>query len=381
MLRLEFLGTLKAETDGKDITREISGKSMALLAILMTQNGRASRKELIGYLWPESEENAARYNLRFNLWQLRKQIPPDASGQPFLMVTRDACSVNRAYPYICDIKEVLEADISGETRIDRLEQIGKLFKGEFFENRYFSDCESFEELIILQRYVVEHKKQTLLKKLIAAYSAQGNEEKCMQALAACEELDPYDEKNAVVRMSLLLKSGRYQEALDFYQRFYQRLALDIGVTPSKELMELAGSIAGQKQKEGKTICIEADTLPSVDCFYLAGLLEQLIETPGFSAERYLDKKQIGDLAFIQRKLGDCPWPQGVPMVRVVNSFLALITGMVADGTQMEIRFSSWMDLDSVSKDTILLLKNKLKGELVITEWSKCNLDTTDSAAK
>ena len=55
------------------------------------------------------------------------------------------------------------------------------------------------------------------------------------------------------------------------------------------------------------------------------------------------------------------------MGRVVNSFLALITGMVADGIQMEIRFSSWTDLDSVSKDTILLLKNKLKGELVITE--------------
>ena len=94
-----------------NITDKLSSKSQALIAILMTKKRlRCSRKELIGYLWPESSEEAAKYNLRFNLWQLRKTICVQPSGQPFLIITRDDCQINEKYSYQCDFRQIIEAD-------------------------------------------------------------------------------------------------------------------------------------------------------------------------------------------------------------------------------------------------------------------------------
>ena len=136
MLKIDFLGTLKIESEGMNITDRLSSKSQALIAILMTKKSmRCSRKELIGYLWPESSEEAAKYNLRFNLWQLRKAICAQPSGQPFLIITRDDCQINEKYSYQCDFRQIIEADVEN-CDIGRLEELRCMFRGDFFENRY-----------------------------------------------------------------------------------------------------------------------------------------------------------------------------------------------------------------------------------------------------
>ena len=166
MLKIDFLGTLKIESEGMNITDKLSSKSQALIAILMTKKRlRCSRKELIGYLWPESSEEAAKYNLRFNLWQLRKTICVQPSGQPFLIITRDDCQINEKYSYQCDFRQIIEADVEN-CDIGRLEELRCMFRGDFFENRYFSDLEEFEELMIMQRYILENKRQVILKRLM-----------------------------------------------------------------------------------------------------------------------------------------------------------------------------------------------------------------------
>lgn len=75
MLEIKLLGELQLSLNGEDLTSSISSKCAALIALLMAhKNHRMSREELLGYLWPESSEDAAKYNLRYNLWQLKKAL-------------------------------------------------------------------------------------------------------------------------------------------------------------------------------------------------------------------------------------------------------------------------------------------------------------------
>ena len=229
MLKIDFLGTLKIESEGMNITDKLSSKSQALIAILMTKKRlRCSRKELIGYLWPESSEEAAKYNLRFNLWQLRKTICVQPSGQPFLIITRDDCQINEKYSYQCDFRQIIEADVEN-CDIGRLEELRCMFRGDFFENRYFSDLEEFEELMIMQRYILENKRQVILKRLMELYRENKEIRKCLDIITDLETMDPYDEKNAEIKISLLLEEGQRSEAARFYQKFYNRMVYDLSL--------------------------------------------------------------------------------------------------------------------------------------------------------
>ncbi len=60
-------------------------------------------------------------------------------------------------------RQIIEADVENHD-IGRLEELRCMFRGDFFENRYFSDLEEFEELMIMQRYILENKRQVILKK-------------------------------------------------------------------------------------------------------------------------------------------------------------------------------------------------------------------------
>lgn len=87
MLNISFLGKFKIEYNEQDITDKIGVKTAALIALLILQEKREiSREKVIAYLWPDSNEDAAKYNLRYNLWLLKKVIPIDDKGESFLKI-------------------------------------------------------------------------------------------------------------------------------------------------------------------------------------------------------------------------------------------------------------------------------------------------------
>lgn len=72
-LKIKLFGNVTLTLNGTDITAKLSSKSIAIICILMLQKDmRISRQELINYLWPNSSEDAAKYNLRYNMWQQKR---------------------------------------------------------------------------------------------------------------------------------------------------------------------------------------------------------------------------------------------------------------------------------------------------------------------
>src|SRR5512142_2691020 len=70
---LFLLGAPKFELNRKPVTLG-AAKAVALLGYLAATGEPQSRERLLGLLWAESSEEAARKNLRNTLWSIRKAL-------------------------------------------------------------------------------------------------------------------------------------------------------------------------------------------------------------------------------------------------------------------------------------------------------------------
>ena len=129
MLKISFLGKLRFEYHGEDITDKIGTKAAALIALLMLRENKSmSREKAISYLWPDSNEEAGKYNLRYTFWMLKKLIGEDEKNENFLNIDKEYCGINARYSFRCDILELLHFDIKKDHDISRLLEIKNMFR-------------------------------------------------------------------------------------------------------------------------------------------------------------------------------------------------------------------------------------------------------------
>lgn len=361
MLKIQFLGETKFVLDNKNISKQISNKGTALVLILMIKKEhRCNRRELYSLLWPKSEEEAARYNLRYNLWLIKKLIPPiGAEKIHFIETDRDYVFLNRAYPFRCDLMEILTTRPEQIKTLDQMEHLEALFQGDLLAGSSFPGCDELNELVIMQQYSLENKQLVLLEKLVKFYYENNMKRQCLAILGKCERLDPYDENNAKIHMKLLLEDGRFSEVTRFYQQFTSMLAQDIGLMPSDELKKLVEGIKLSKvdHLSEPLLQIRVDTIGEIDGYLLSQIVGQMLSQKLVNLEDFLSSAQIGDLAYIQWRAGDCP-KNGSSMPRIVEAFCALIDGMIAAGKRLQISINPGCSPDRISKATLHMLAKK-----------------------
>src|SRR5262245_64555574 len=103
-LSLALLGPLRITLDGQPVSGFAYHKARALLAYLAVEAERPHHRDaLVGLLWPELPDSAARTNLRQALANLREVIGDAAATPPFLLITRDTIQFNPASDYELDV--------------------------------------------------------------------------------------------------------------------------------------------------------------------------------------------------------------------------------------------------------------------------------------
>ena len=103
MLTINMLGKCAIFYDGECISEKLSSKLVALICLLvLNKNRNMSKEKIISYLWPDSNDEAAKSNLRFNLWSIKRMIPQSCDGEDFILSGKDFCRINEKYPYSCD---------------------------------------------------------------------------------------------------------------------------------------------------------------------------------------------------------------------------------------------------------------------------------------
>ena len=139
----QFLGRISARYGEQTITRFSSSRVAALLARLALYPHRDHpREELIDLLWPDSDLDAGRLNLRVALASLRRQLePPEISPGSVLLADRSTIRL-RFDSFRCDVLDFESAlksaghAVSVEQKYRALDQAVALYAGELLPGFY-----------------------------------------------------------------------------------------------------------------------------------------------------------------------------------------------------------------------------------------------------
>jgi predicted ATPase/DNA-binding SARP family transcriptional activator len=267
-LSLSLLGPFQATLDGEPIARFESDKVRALLAYLAVEADCPHRREaLVGLLWPDWPEAAARRNLSHALANLRRAIDDNAAAPPFLLITPQTIQFNRAADYYLDVEafSYQPSAVSGrpsanapfpisnlqpptsdlqsltsnlQSPISALQSAVELYRGSFLEGFSLKDCPAFDDWVLLTRERLQRQALAALQQ-VATYCEQRGEVDLAVGYARREvELEPWREEAQRRLMRLLALSGQRSAALVQYAACRRILKEEMGVEPESETTAL-----------------------------------------------------------------------------------------------------------------------------------------------
>ncbi len=400
MLNICFLGKSRFEYDGIGFGEQLGNKAVALICLLALNEKRyLSREKIIGYLWPDSNAEAAKYNLRYNLWLIKKNIEQDKNGHQFLRVDNDCCCINQDYEFECDIFDIIKFKPSNNDSIEGMLKLKQLFRGDLLEGCYFNKCDELNEFIIFERINFEQRKVKILKRLVELYENENNYDSCIEIINEILEIEPYDEEMVLKILDIYIKCGKQVAAITYYNNFSNVLAGSLGISPSYELRnkykeirltlsdcnndddlsyEGKPSILSDKKNIHSDIKIFSDCMKNIDYFWISNVIGKITTVVEKAYLKQLSKKELLDLSVIQSDILSClnldeeldliaTCKREVMGVSIINAFIKLLTH-VSHNQSVTIVILNSADMDEVSSNVLKYLKrNKIEGLNLIEE--------------
>ena len=253
-LSLGVLGSLQVFIDDTPVTMLESDKVCALLVYLAVEADQPHRREsLVGLLWPECPEQVARHNLRQALFNLRQAIGDHTARPPYLLISRDAIQFNQASDFSLDLAQFNAISHTCEEKISRgsedpslraarLEEMVKLYRGEFLQHFFLEDSAEFEQWALVQRESL-HQHVLDAHSELADYWEQHRDFQAARRHAQRQlELDPWREDAHCQMMRALALDGQRSAALAQYETCRRVLADELGIEPSAKTRDLVEQI-------------------------------------------------------------------------------------------------------------------------------------------
>ncbi|HSQ29207.1 MAG TPA: BTAD domain-containing putative transcriptional regulator [Gemmatimonadaceae bacterium] len=238
--RLTLLGSVcLTGPDGPSLRRASQQRRIALLAMLASSPvGSVSRDRLLGILWPERDERTARHLLADSLYVLRQTLGDDA-----IVATGEALRLS---------PEVVWSDVAEFRRAvadERWREALALYQGDFLDGFLVRNACEFDQWAVAER---ARLRDLALRAALSLANSLEKSGRIAEAAAAAEralELAPCDESvfRHVVRLLIAAENRARAEALAC--SFLERLATEIGVSPSAETMRLVADVRSSRSSE------------------------------------------------------------------------------------------------------------------------------------
>jgi DNA-binding SARP family transcriptional activator/predicted ATPase len=338
-LSISLLGSFQVTLDDRPVTDFVTDKTRALLAYLAVENDRPHRREsLAGLLWPDQPDQDARRNFRQALFNLRQALSDDDS-QPLLCIDRNDVRLNLDAELHVDVDtftRLLEnCDHHHHRRVDncrpcllRLEQLLKLYRGEFLAGFSLDDSTLFEEWLLLKREWLHRRAVDALTTLADYHERRGEFDQARRYAQQQVHFEPWREEAHRQLMRLLALGGQRSAALAQYQTCTRALQIELGVEPSSETIKLADQI-----KQGSLPSPIAPALP-------------IAPTPLVGRE--IDRAELADrLASPEGRLITLVGPGGIGKTRLALHIAHDQLGLFADGV-------AWAALGSISTTDLIV---------------------------
>ena len=259
MIVCRMLGPVDLTIDGSPAPPELAWrKNLALLVYLARSPRRTrSREHLLGLLWPEKPDTAARHSLNVALGHLRRHGGDD-------IVTTDAGQVRLA-------EDRVELDTDRFERLRRsgdfLAAAGLVF-GDFLEGLVLDTCSNFEDWLAGERRLWRERSVDALCGASEIRLAEGHTDTAVELARRALALDAMNEQAVRAAMRALALASHGGEALLVYDDFSARLAEESSTAPDPSTVSLAGRIkrlrhAGGDQRPGAPIVGDTRRTPLI----------------------------------------------------------------------------------------------------------------------
>ncbi|HWQ79994.1 MAG TPA: BTAD domain-containing putative transcriptional regulator [Anaerovoracaceae bacterium] len=382
-LCVNVLGKIELNHNDVRIENKLSAKGIALICLLLLSSGKhISRDKLISYLWADSDEEAARYNLRYNLWNIKKLIPADQNGEELILTDKDSCIINPKYHFRSDLLRLREFEHKKEeSSIEELLELKSLFRGDFLEGIYIKNSDEFNEKIIFERILCQNKYVEILKRIVDRYLAEKRYQECIRILNELIVIEPYNEEFACKMMSVYIDSGQRGTAMTFYKNFESTLRKNLNISPSKELKLLYGALLEQPADDNKkwgtgrglqkqNLKMDIQGIKGVEYYCMAEILKKILLRADRKYIYGLEKSYIEDLNHISREMGIgyekvcaeklTAYPE-VPQVRIIEAFLKFMR-RVGEMYHLDVGIANAGDLDEVSRKVFrYMIETRMEG--------------------
>lgn len=248
ILQIDLYDDIIIRFRGKDITPNLSKKSIGMIVYLLCMPYRqVSKSTLKDMFWTDSGENAA-YNLRFNLWNIKKNIP-EVNGENFIQTYGGVCRINPDYPLQksgLDRVESLQGNITEEDLAPVMKSGNRMV---FMEHFYLKDCDDFNDWLALERNNRERRIISVLSRAEQLFEEKKEYNTALEILERMVFLSPYEDDFYIKIMNIQAKQGNYSEAIKAYRRYSDYIRKELGVGPSKDMKEAYESISHRAEME------------------------------------------------------------------------------------------------------------------------------------
>ena len=255
--RLFFLGKPRFEL-GKQAVELTSAKAIALLGYLAATREPQTREHLLGLLWAESADDAARKNLRNALWAIRKALGEDA-----VVADDDRLAIGETvWTDVWEFEQVVmlsEAKHLTDSERDShlpwravpgspqksllgMTKALALYRAPFLDGLVLSDAPEFEIWLTAERERLTQLNLRALAALVDAYQRAADWRVVIEIAQRALAHDPLQEPMHRALMQAHARLGERPEALRQYDTLRATLERELGVVPLPETEMLRAAI-------------------------------------------------------------------------------------------------------------------------------------------
>lgn len=233
-----MLGSPRIIYNEKDITDKLSYKSAGIL-YYVSANDYSSREKIAYTFWEGSSEDAAKYNLRYNLWSMNKIFKSSNKDEEAILEwNKNNLFLNNSYNVDIDIKKYGQELESDDLDLKSLIKLKSLYKGEFLEGFYLKDSFSFNDWLFFEREKYQKKHVQVLENLLEIYKKEKNYDKSISILQEMLNLNSLDEGLYVDLVKIYLEKGDRANALKIYNKCVHVLRQELNISPKKSTQKL-----------------------------------------------------------------------------------------------------------------------------------------------
>ena len=232
-LALHLLGVPETYLDGAPLAFK-RRRSAALLAYLASEQRPQSRELLVSLLTDDTARPQASKHLSNALTELRHLL------RDYLVVTRHSIAFNSSLPHAIDSDEFEAAlhQALAVSEIGTIESVLKRYRGDFLEGFGLPGAPEFEEWQVTARERLRATFMRGLERIVALAVDEGAYASGIDAATRYLALEPWSEEIRRQLMLLETSAGRRTAALRHYERFRERVGVELDADPEPQTTQL-----------------------------------------------------------------------------------------------------------------------------------------------